>query len=49
MSATIVVIAVLALLIFFAVRSLIRTKKSGGCSGCPGGGDCEHCHIKKDP
>ncbi|MBR0342833.1 MAG: FeoB-associated Cys-rich membrane protein [Oscillospiraceae bacterium] len=36
-----IVIAVLAIVVFFAARSVWRTHKSGGCSGC--GGNCSGC------
>lgn len=34
----IIVIALLGTAVFFALRSIIRSKKSGGCSG-----DCSSC------
>ena len=38
-------LAVLAIVVFFAIRKVIRLKKSGGCScgtsGC--NGNCAHC------
>ena len=37
-----IVIIILAVLVFFAARSIWRTHKSGGCSGC-GGGSCAGC------
>ena len=44
--ATILVLIVLAAVLFFLARSLIREKKSGGCSGCPGCGSGKSCHSK---
>ena len=39
----IVVIAILAVVVIFCVRSLIKQKKNGGCSGnCAG---CCHCQT----
>lgn len=38
---TLIVLAVLALVVFLAVRSLLRARKNGGCSGCSGG--CSGC------
>ena len=38
---TILVLAVLAVLIGLAVRSMIRDKKAGKSLQC--GGDCRHC------
>lgn len=37
---TIVVLAVVLILLFFAVRSIYRQKKNGGCCN----GDCSRCH-----
>ena len=36
----------LAAVLFFLARSLVREKKSGGCSGCPGCGSGKSCHSK---
>ena len=36
--ATIIVLVILAAVLFFVGRSVIRDRKNGGCSGCPGGG-----------
>ena len=48
--ATIIVLIVLAVILFFLGRSFIRDRKSGGCSGCSGGcsgcGGGESCHVK---
>lgn len=35
---TAIVVAVLAVIVALAVRSLIKQRKSGGCNG-----DCGHC------
>ena len=47
--ATIIVLIVLAVILFFLGRSFIRDRKSG-CSGCPGGcpgcGGGKSCHVK---
>ena len=44
--ATIIVLIVLAVILFF----LGRDRKNGGCSGCPGGcpgcGGGKSCHVK---
>ena len=45
---TFFIAAALVALILLAARSVIRQKKRGGCSGCPGG--CSHhspegCHC----
>lgn len=48
---TVVVLAVLAVIVYFAARSVIRDKKagkcSGGCAGCSGcsGGSCQTQHT----
>ena len=44
--ATILVLIVLAAVLFFLARSLVREKKSGGCSGGPGCGSGKSCHSK---
>lgn len=42
---TILVILVLAIAVVLAVRSIVKDKKKGGCSGCPGGCSCSgHSH-----
>ena len=43
--ATYVVAAILAVILIFAVRSIIKTKKKGGCVGCDScsGGEGESC------
>jgi len=33
---------VLAVILFFAIRYLVKVKKSGGCAGCPNSGVCPH-------
>ena len=41
--ATAIVCIILAIIVFFAVRSIIKKRKSGGCScGCSG---CSGCGI----
>lgn len=50
---TVIVGLLVALLVFFAVRSVVRQSKSGGCSGCGGGcagcsGSCG-CHADLPP
>ena len=38
------VLAVIALGVFFAIRSMVKQKKAGGCAGCSGcGGGCSGC------
>lgn len=43
----VIVILVLAVIVFFAVRAMWRRRKEGGCSGCSGcsgccnGGSCQ--------
>lgn len=29
-------------LIYFAIKSVIKRKKSGGCASCPYSGECRH-------
>ena len=41
-TADLIVLAVLAVVIFFCVRSIRKNFKSGGCMGCPDSGSC-HC------
>ena len=50
---TVIVGLLVALLVFFAVRAVVRQSKSGGCSGCGGGcagcsGSCG-CHADLPP
>ena len=40
-----IVIAVLALVIGGAVAYIVKSKKKGGCIGCPNGGNCSTCRI----
>ncbi len=45
-----IVILVLAVMVFFAVRSMWRRRKAGGCSGCSGCSGCCHsstCQTEK--
>ena len=50
--ATILVILLLALMIFFAVRKIVKDKKAGigpcgqRCSDCAFGADCQHLPKK---
>ena len=48
---TLIVLALVAVALFFAVRSYVRAGGcscgSSGCSGCTGGPDCPHCHPQK--
>ena len=44
--AKVIVLIVFAAVMFLLARSLIREKKSGGCSGCPGCGSGKSCHSK---
>ena len=48
--ATIIVLIVLAVILFFLGRSFIRARTNGGSSGCPGGcpgcGGGKSCHVK---
>ncbi len=39
-----IILAVLAIALFFALRSMIRRKRSGGCIGCSG--NCSACSKK---
>lgn len=42
-----IVIAVLAVVIFFSIRSLVKQKKNGGCCGdCATCGGCCHSHAE---
>ncbi|WP_373165225.1 FeoB-associated Cys-rich membrane protein [Agathobaculum sp. Marseille-P7918] len=50
---TLIVGLLVALLVFFAARSVVRQSKTGGCSGCGGGcagcsGSCG-CHVATSP
>ena len=51
---TVIVLALVAVALFFAIRAYVRgggPKKCGcgssGCSGCTGGPDCPYCHPEK--
>ena len=51
---TLIVLLIVALALFFAVRSYVRAGRRGGCScgsagcnGCTGGPGCPHCHPTK--
>lgn len=45
--ATIIVCAVIAVLLFFALRYLYRNAKNGNhCAGCSGGA-CSKCHSQE--
>ena len=47
--ATWIIGAIVAVIIFFAVRSIWKNHKNGGCSGCSScGGSC-HCHNRATP
>lgn len=40
----IVVLSVLAGIVFLAVRSLLKSRATGGCAGCSGcSGNCSKC------
>ncbi len=39
----IIVIAILAFVIGGAVAYIVKSKKRGGCIGCPNGGNCSTC------
>ncbi|MCI6157048.1 MAG: FeoB-associated Cys-rich membrane protein [Peptoniphilaceae bacterium] len=43
--ADILIIAALAIISFFAIRHVIRLRKSGGCSACASSGTCSACHA----
>jgi len=45
--ATIIIGAVLAVIVFFAIRSVIKSRKSGGCSGCADCAMSSACHQAK--
>ncbi len=38
---TFIVLAIVAVAIFFAVKSMVKDKKNGKSISC--GGDCKHC------
>lgn len=44
---TLIVLLIVAVALFFAVRSYVRAGRRGGCSGCTGGPGCPHCHPTK--
>jgi len=46
--ATVVIVLLLAVAVFFAVRHVLRERKAGGCSGCSSRGSCPHCRNEKD-
>lgn len=51
---TILIVAALAILLALAVRSIVKSKKSGGCVGCAesAGGSCPYgktCPSAKAP
>jgi len=39
--ATVIVLAVIAVAVFIAVRSIVKNKKNGKCCGCSHAGDCQ--------
>ncbi len=50
-----IILAVIAAAVFFAVRSLVRQRKRGGCgcgcsgcSGCPMNGNCSKRRLQKE-
>ena len=51
---SLIVLALVALALFFAVRAYVRAGRRGGgcscgassCSGCTGGAGCPHCRQK---
>lgn len=45
---TIIVLVILAVILFFAIRAIVRTKKKGGCVGCSGCSTGEGCHSKTE-
>ena len=47
--ATLIVGLVIAAAVYLAAKSVIKTKKSGGCVGCSScSGGCGHCtHLKE--
>ncbi|MGM9973665.1 MAG: FeoB-associated Cys-rich membrane protein [Clostridiaceae bacterium] len=42
----ILILGILAVCMFFAIRKIIKTKKSGGCSGCSHSEGCSSCSGK---
>lgn len=47
--ATILVVLLLAVAVFFAARHILRTRKAGGCVGCSGcSGSCPHCESHSE-
>jgi len=43
------IIAILVILVFFAVRSIIKNRKKGcHCGGCPCSGSCNKTECNKD-
>ena len=44
---TLVIVLVLLAAVILAVRSIVRDRKKGGCSGCPGGCSCGS-HTKQN-
>ena len=51
---TLLVLLLVAVALFFALRAFLRPGRSGscgcgssGCSGCAGGPSCPHCHPKR--
>lgn len=51
---SLIILLLVAVALFFAVRSFVRAGRVGGCgscgtsgcSGCSSGGDCPYCHGK---
>lgn len=44
MAVNLIIVAAVGAAIFFAVRSLVKNRKNGGCAGCGGGcGSCGGC------
>ncbi len=44
--ATAIVCIILAVIVFFAVRSIVKKRKSGGCGcGCSGCSGCPGCGV----
>ncbi len=48
MAATIIITAAVGVLVFFAVRKLIKDRKQGGCGGCTGCGAKDGCPHSRD-
>lgn len=42
----IIIIGILAACMVFAIRKIIKTRKSGGCSGCSSSEGCSSCSSK---